>query len=91
MMRLLLRDDKDAILVPIPQYPLYSVSLSEFSLCQTNAPKSLCVLPLCMKRIALRVASCIHAVESAAVLSPVSGGLWEVQSLGWISGFRVQV
>ena len=24
-MRLLLRDDKDAILVPIPQYPLYSV------------------------------------------------------------------
>lgn len=27
MMRLLLRDDKDAILVPIPQYPLYSVCL----------------------------------------------------------------
>ena len=25
MMLLLLRDDKDAILVPIPQYPLYSV------------------------------------------------------------------
>lgn len=25
MMRLLLRDEKDAILVPIPQYPLYSV------------------------------------------------------------------
>lgn len=25
MMRLLLRNEKDAILVPIPQYPLYSV------------------------------------------------------------------
>ena len=25
MMRLLLRDENDAILVPIPQYPLYSV------------------------------------------------------------------
>ncbi|CAK0772104.1 hypothetical protein CVIRNUC_003929 [Coccomyxa viridis] len=28
MMRLLLRDDKDAILVPIPQYPLYSATLA---------------------------------------------------------------
>ncbi len=26
MMRMLLRDSNDAILIPIPQYPLYSVS-----------------------------------------------------------------
>ncbi len=26
MMRLLLRDEKDAVLTPIPQYPLYSVT-----------------------------------------------------------------
>jgi len=28
LMRILIRDEKDAILVPIPQYPLYSATLS---------------------------------------------------------------
>ena len=71
MMRLLLRDDKDAILVPIPQYPLYSVSLSPSPPCVRRMHKILsvcCGLPLYMKCIALRVASCITAVESAAFL-----------------------
>ena len=51
MMRLLLRDDKDAILVPIPQYPLYSVSLSLSPPCaQTTAQNSLCAVGISFAR-----------------------------------------
>ena len=55
MMRLLLRDDKDAILVPIPQYPLYSVSLSLSPPCARRLHKihSVLLAYLCMLSVLL--------------------------------------
>ena len=44
LMRLLIRDERDAILVPIPQYPLYSATLALYG----GAPRRACGLrPLC--------------------------------------------
>lgn len=48
MMRLLLRNDKDCILTPIPQYPLYSVTALPLLLgltCACAGPHPLGVLP----------------------------------------------